>query len=369
MSRISLAHLEWADKVYGAVHHNLADSAVCPPDAQELGLDAVPPVVAEPRREREALEAGLGERLRAPGGRVLLAAGASEANACVFAGLLEPGDDVLVEHPGYEPHAGVPPVFGLHVRHFERPAGSGYAVLASEVERRLTPRTRLVVLSDLHNPTSAPFDAREAGPLTALAERGGFHLLCDEAYRDADPARPPGTAAAWGPPWLATGSLTKAYGLGGLRLGWIAAPPDVLGRCASARHAFSVEPAHPSVRAALQLLPRLDALRARAGDILARNHAAWRAFTARLGALRPTVDAPGLVTWCRLGEGDAGDRLAEHALARQGLALTPGRFFGDPGSVRVSLGARPEAFVEALEVLGVAYREWAASAGARGGRA
>src|SRR5262249_51329566 len=167
--------------------------AVCRPNPEELGLGPIPLLSPAPRRERETLEAGLGERLRAPGGRVMLSAAGSEANACAFAGLLEPGDEVLLERPGYEPHTGVPALFGLRTHHFERAAAAGYAVLAEAIERHLTPRTRLVVFTDLHNPTSVPWHAAEAGALTALAERHGFHLLCDEAFRDADPDRPRAT--------------------------------------------------------------------------------------------------------------------------------------------------------------------------------
>jgi aspartate/methionine/tyrosine aminotransferase len=367
MTRINLDHLEWVARTYGFVTHNLADSGVMAPDLAALGLGRVPLISSKPGQERDALERGLGERFGAPQGRVLLAAGASEANACVFAGLLSAGDEVLIERPGYEPHLGVPPLFGLRLRTFERPAAAGYPVLADEIERRLTPRTRLVVFTDLHNPTSAALDPREVHKLSALAERRGFHVLCDEAFREADPERAPSTAAAIGPSWLSTSSLTKTYGLGGLRLGWVAAHPDVLERCREARHAFSVEPAHASVAAGLALLPRLDELRARSLRLLEGNQDAWRGFLAEVGTGGDGAPVRGTVAWWRVGEGEAGDRFADHARARHQVAVTPGRFFGDPGGVRVALGGEPERFARALAALGAAYRAWAAAASTSGG--
>jgi aspartate/methionine/tyrosine aminotransferase len=225
------------------------------------------------------------------------------------------------------------------------------------------------VFTDLHNPTSARWRAGEAGALTALAERHGFHLLCDETFRDADSDRPCGTAASLGPLWLSTSSLTKSYGLGGLRLGWVAGSPDVLERCAAARRAISVEPAHASVSAACELLPRLDTLRARGHAILRRNAEAWTAFTRRLGALSSATEPLGTVVWCRVGQGSAGDQLSDYALAHHGVAVTPGRFFGDSGCVRVGLGGAAPGYDRAIEALGTAYQEWSAVVETGGGRA
>ncbi len=365
MRDVHLAQLEWAQSVYGAVRHNLADSAVQAVEPSRLGL--VAPLSADARGERDRLERGLGERLGAPSGRVSLAAGASEANACVFAAILEPGDDVLVERPGYGPLSGVPPLFHARTLRYARRPQDGYAVLAREVDRSLTPRTRLVVVTDLHNPSGAALEERGVAELSAMSERHGFFILCDEAYRESDVSRPVRTAAANGSTWIATGSLTKTYGLGGLRLGWVAAQADVLARCAAARNAFSVEPAHAGVQAGLALLPRLDELRTRAASILEDNRAFWRATRERLGIPADTVESRGSIAWCPLGHGDEGNGFAEYALREHDVAVTPGRFFEDPSGFRISLGAEPEVFRPALEALESAYQEWSSLSPSPGG--
>src|SRR5262249_7539757 len=159
------------------------------------------------------------------------------------------------------------------VRRFERPLGAEAEALAAAVERALGPATRMVVVSDLHNPSGVTMSEPEAAALGRLAERLGFWILCDETYRDAALSVPRGGAATGGERWISTSSLTKSYGLGGLRIGWVAAGPKALERCAVLQNALSVLPAEPSVGLALGLIPHLERLRDRAHAILTLNHA------------------------------------------------------------------------------------------------
>jgi hypothetical protein len=213
-----------------------------------------------------------------------------------------------------------------------------------------------VVVTQLHNPSGAALDPGDVEALDRLAERHGFLILCDETYGDA--ARLPlGTLASRGPRWIGTSSLTKSYGLGGLRIGWVAGSAEVLERAAAAQNGLSVLPALPSVALALALVPHLDALRARTHQILAENHARWSAAGERWrangagGGFDPGLTPLGTTAWCRFGRAGAGDAFAELAAERFGVAVTPGRFFGDPSGFRVGIGAEHHRFAEALEVL------------------
>lgn len=360
MTELRLAHLAWS-KAHGGRHRfDLADSAVAAPDLEALGLPCRAGLPREGYALLAELERALGTRLGAPGARVLVTAGASEANAAAMGALLVAGDEALVEAPGYEPLREVPRLFGARVRTFPRPSGRG---LAAAVARALSPLTRLVVLTDLHNPGGAALEEEEALALTALAEERGVWLLCDETFRDASD-RPPATVAAMSPRWIATSSLTKAYGLGGLRIGWIATGPEALERCATAQNALSVLPSLPSVTLALELVPHLDALHARARRILVANHAGWAEFLRAHPPAAPAPQPAGTTTWYALGEGAPGDAFADFAAERFDLAVAPGRFFGDPRGVRIALGGEPERFAAALDTLEQALAAFAA--GARG---
>ena len=311
---------------------------------------------------RDRLELALGERLGAPDGRVIVTAGASEAIACACGGLLSPGDEALVESPGYEPHRAVPRLFGATVRMFPRERERGWAGFAAAVEASVGPRTRVVMITHLHNPTGATLEPRDVEALDAIAERKNLWIVCDETYRDAATG-PLGTQATRGPRWVSISSLTKSYGLGGLRLGWIAAFDAARARCANAQNGLSANPAMPSMSLALALVPHLDALRTRTHTILARHHERWEAFASRRedgnGFDRGTPPQ-GTTVFARFAGEAQGDAFAEFASREFDLAVTPGRFFGDPAGVRISLGREPERFAAALEVLERAVPEFIA---------
>jgi hypothetical protein len=372
MSRLELNHLAWSKRTPARLRHNLADSAVAAPDLESLGLPhrAVLPRAAVAVQRR--LEEALGARLGAPGGRVLVTAGASEANAAAFAGLIAPGDGVLCERPGYEPHRAVCRLFGARLRTYTRPQERAFGGVAEAVRSALADDIRLVVVTDLHNPGGVALSEDDVVELERLAAARDFRILCDETFRDADEGRRCGTLAARGPHWVCTSTLTKSYGLGGLRIGWIAAGPDALARCADAQNALSVEPASPSLALALELAPHLDTLRARTHRILAVNRAAWAAFLAATAGVASAgcdarVPSRGTTTWCSFAGTSDGDEFAAMCAGRFDLAVTPGGFFGDPRGVRIGMGSEPAAFAAALEPLRRALEAFASAGRIRTG--
>ncbi len=354
MIRPRLEHLAWSKAQHGHWRLSLADSAVAAPDLESLGLPHQAGTPA-PGSVLPGLERALGARLDAPGGRVLVTAGASEANACALAGLLEAGEEALVESPGYEPHRAVPPFFGASVRTFARRREHGYGRVSEAVETALTPATRLVLLTDLHNPGGVPLEPADAAALTALAERRGLWLLCDETFRDAS-ERPVGTLSALSDRWVTTSTLTKAYGLGSLRVGWVSGSAAALARCAEAQNALSVEPAGPSLALALALAPHLDSLRARARAGLAANHARWRRLVADGLPCDASVPSQGTTTFVHLPGPAGGDAFAAFAAERFELLVVPGRFFGEPRGVRIALGGEPARCAAALDTFQTAVR-------------
>ncbi len=348
--------------------HILADSAIATPDLEALGLPHVATAPPEGYQAQADLERMLGERIGAPGGQVMVAAGASEANACVFGSLLGTGDEVLAEIPGYEPHRVVPTLFGATVRGFDRPLAGPPGALAAAVEGALGPRTRLVVISDLHNPGGGALGEEDLRALETLAARRDLRLLCDETFRDAGD-RPPATVAARSDRWVTTGSLTKSYGLGGLRIGWVAGDPRTLAACEEVHDALSAQPSLLSVALARALVPHLARLRARTHEILAANHGVFTRFAARSGRFAgPAVQ--GTTTWREFAGEDEGDRFCEFAGERFGVALARGGFFGRPRGLRIALGNEPvrfEAAIQALERAAAAF-PWSAPAAAQAPR-
>lgn len=310
--------------------------------------------------------------------RVLVTAGASSANLLAVATALaldaEGGDTevesngadggpkgrILVEKPGYEPHVGTPRGFGATVDRFHRPPEDGFALDPGRVEGALVDRTTLVTVSNRHNPSGTPADR---GTLAACADAAGSvgaRLHVDEVYspygREGDGPGFGGESAAGLSNTVVTGSLTKFWGFGALRIGWLVADRPFIRRAERmAPHLSDV--AGPSRTLARRALSAREMLLADARERCARNHDLLRSFIERRAELTGVIadGAPfGLVS--HVDERIGGDTLAATAW-EAGVLVVPGRFFGVPGSVRVALGHPPDACEAALDAFGDALAD------------
>jgi aspartate/methionine/tyrosine aminotransferase len=282
---------------------------------------------------------------------IAVAQGTSGANFLVFAALVKAGDEVLVERPGYDPLMGAPALLGANVTRFDRRFEDGYRLDPDAVRAALTPRTRLIVVTNAHNPSGVVAADADLDEIGRIAERHGARVLVDEVYLDTaafGPARP---AAARSPVFISTSSLTKSYGLGGLRCGWAIAAPDVAEAVRRARDIVDGSGAFPTERLSVLAFSMLDRLAARAQRILAVNGRAVREFLASRSDLDVVTPRAGTVVFPRIrGVQDAGPFVER--LAREfGVDVVPGRFFQAPAHFRVAFGGRGEVLAEGLAQL------------------
>jgi aspartate/methionine/tyrosine aminotransferase len=272
---------------------------------------------------------------------VMVGGGCSFANHLAFAAILAPGDEVLVEDPTYELLLSTLAYQRANVSRFERSQRDAWRLDLDEVVAALTPQTRLVVATNLHNPTGALSSRAEVQAVAEAAGAVGALLLVDEVYLElmADDADAP---TAFDPEGeiIVTSSLTKAYGLSGLRCGWILAPADLALRMRRLNDLFGVAPPHVAERLSVVAMARLPAFHARAAAILNANRAAYREILGDHPALDQTVFDQGTTVFPRLRRGD-GDAFCRDLKARFETTVAPGRFFGQPDHVRIGLGADP----------------------------
>ncbi len=282
--------------------------------------------------------------------RVATAAGCSGANFLAFAALLAPGDEVLAETPFYDPMPAAARLLGARVTSFERRFEDGYALDPDRVGAGITSRTRLVILSSPHNPSGALASEESLRALGRLAERGGFHVVVDEVYRDTVFAGRPSPAATLSPVFISTSSLTKAYGLASLRCGWALASPEITRRIRRARDVVDVWAPMPADRLSVLAFRNLDRLGARARAIVEANRtrvSEWVAERPDLECLPPT----GTLAFPRLrGVSDAGP-FVQRLLTETGTAVAPGHFFGSPAHFRMAFGGRPEDVAAGLDAI------------------
>src|SRR4030095_5486473 len=126
-----------------------------------------------------------GRRYAVGAAQVVTANGTAGANFQVCAAMLEPGDDVLVERPGYDPLLGAPRLLGANIIRFDRRFEDGFALDPDRVAEVITPRTRLVILTGPHNPSGAFADRDALAAIGRIAAAAGARVLVDEVYLDA----------------------------------------------------------------------------------------------------------------------------------------------------------------------------------------
>jgi hypothetical protein len=288
-----------------------------------------------------------------PPAHIVLAAGTSGANHLAFATLLSPGDEVAMETPVYEPMERLARHLGATVRFFPRRRENLFRIDADDVAAAVTPRTRAVVISNLHNPAPVATDEPTLRSIGVIAERVGAAVIVDEAYLDAAFEAAPPSAGRLGEVFVATTSLTKVFGLSGLRAGWIVAEPSLALRMRHLKNLFGVNDAHPAERLAVVAMRKSAAILARARAILDANRTVWHAFLDARDDLDAERAAIGTTSFPRVLAGDA-DRLCAILRERYETSLVPGRFFRAPEHVRVGLCGDPGTFGEAVRRLGAA---------------
>jgi aspartate/methionine/tyrosine aminotransferase len=342
-------YITWA-KTHHDLRYSLAGSGVrpCPRELLEPPPEPFPLSGSNEEGWLPLLER-IASRHRQGPENVVLAQGASMANHLACALLIEHGDDVLVERPVYEPLYLLPRFYRANVAFFERRMADGFALDVDEIRRQLTPRTTLLICSNLHNPTGALTARATLEELGELAEREDFHVLVDEVYLEWILDQGETSAVELGPRFIITSSLTKAYGLDDLRAGWIVADPGIAEKLRRLNDLFSIKMVHLAERWAALALDRAPALLETLRPVLETNRELVDRFVAAQPALEWLVPAAGTVGWVRL-RGLEVDELNTRLLPLE-TAVAPGRFFGAPEFFRLGFGQVTELLEEGLERL------------------
>jgi aspartate/methionine/tyrosine aminotransferase len=279
--------------------------------------------------------------------RVATGSGCSGATFLVCAALLEPGDEVVVESPFYDPMPAAARLLGAEISTFERRFEERWDIDPDRVAAALTPRTRLVMVSNPHNPSGTLARAESLRALGELALRRGLAVLVDEVYRDTVFDDRPAPAATLSPAFVSVSSLTKAYGLASLRCGWTIATPEWTRRIRRARDLVDVWAPIPSDRIAVVAFRHLAALGDRARAIVLANQTAVATF---LAARTDLVCAPprSTLAFPRLERVDDSGPFVEGLFAATGTAVAAGRFFGAPAHFRIAFGGAPTSVAAGL---------------------
>jgi aspartate/methionine/tyrosine aminotransferase len=357
-----LALEEWQSRHEQGVEHQLADSGVQPVRLRELvDLGADLEALLDLPLHYPEVNGTLALRQRVadlyPGqtpANVLVTVGAAEANAIVVATLAGEGDDVVAMVPSYPQVEGIARNRGCRVRTFGLDPDDGWRPDLAGLDSQATPSARLIAVCNPNNPTGRVLDEEEMTRIVDTARRAGAWLLADEVYAGTERSAEAATPSFVGryERVVAVNSMSKAYGLSGLRLGWIVAPEDVIDALwrrheyvtiatSTLSMALSEAALRPAIRS--RLLARSRDLIRRGSDVLTDWVADERD---RLSMVPPAAAAFGFV---RVHTGEGSLSLADRLRRDADVLVAPGACFGFDDHLRLCHAMNPDRLPRALE--------------------
>jgi aspartate/methionine/tyrosine aminotransferase len=350
----------WQSVWENQVELNISESGVEPLNARELVED---PALLEPLWEARLgypqtngsleLRARIAQLYPGAGPEnVLVTSGCAEANFVVTWALVEPEDEVVFMQPNYMQVGGLAQAFGARLRPLWLREELSWAPDLDELDRLVTPKTRVIAVCHPNNPTGAVLSEEAMSRICAAADKVGATILADEVYRGAEFSGKL-TPSFWGryPHVLCTGGLSKAYGLPGLRIGWVVGAPDLIERLWAYHDYTSIAPTVLSDQlATLALEPeRRDRIWERTRAILRRNHPLVAEWVKRHpDVLTHIPPAAGAIAWVGLRGGSNTAELAEKLRRQQSLLLVPGEQFEMPSYLRLGFGGNIDQLRAAL---------------------
>jgi aspartate/methionine/tyrosine aminotransferase len=332
----------------GIMSYPLADLPVC---IEDLEINGPTVYGYAPLQERLARYNGV------PPECVFAAAGTSFSNHMAMAACFNPSDEVLIEHPTYELLESTACYLGAKLRRFERRLEDNFRINPAEIERQITPATKLVILTNLHNPTGAYADEATVRAVGEIAKSRGARVLVDEVYLEAFYGKRPRPAFHFGDQFVVTSSLTKAFGLSGLRCGWVLADQELVHRMWRINDLYAATPAHPAELLSVIALDHLDKIAARAKLLLEKNRSSLNAFldaTDDLDFYRPEH---GTIVFPKLRSGDV-EAFVQLLREKYETSVVPGKYFDMTQHFRIGIGGDPDMTRAGLERLGLALDEF-----------
>ncbi len=345
------------------VKYNLSESSVHPMSVREL--------ISDPDFLQDLLEAPLAynqsngtDELRSaiaacyPGAtldHVEVTNGGSEANFVTIYSMLEPGDEVVIVLPNYGQIWGLTRSLGMKVSEARLREELSWAPDLNEIDSLTSADTRMIVVCNPNNPTGAVLTESEMEAIVQMAARSGAWLLADEIYQGSERDGRT-TPTFWGryDRVIVTNGLSKAYGLPGLRIGWIVAPKDIIAKMWSYHDYTTIAPGTLSDRLARVALSPDGRARCfeRTRGICRHNFPLFRRWMEDHGSMfRMTEPRAGAIAYVHYDLAINSTRLVERLLHEKSVLVVPGDHFGMDHFLRIGYGPQPDYLKDALELI------------------
>ena len=352
----------WQSQWENRVRYNLSESGVHPMQLKELISEDMLQDLWNQRLGY--IQTNGSEELRSvialmyPGAdidNILVTNGSAEANLIVLLALLNPGDEVAFMLPNYMQMWGVARGLGINVKPFWLKETDKWQIDLQELNRLITPRTKMIIVCNPNNPTGAVLTEEELDEICRMADKVGAWVLSDEVYRGAEVEgglRP----GLWGryERTLITSGLSKAYGLPGLRIGWVAGPTDAIAKCWSYHDYTSICASSISDTLARVALnpPMRKKILERARGIIRGNLPVLKDWVAghsdHLSLIEPRA---GAIAFVKYSLKINSTELAQRLLNEKSVLIVPGDHFGMDGYMRIGYGPEKEYLMAGLTLM------------------
>lgn len=287
---------------------------------------------------------------------VMVTHGSTEANFMAMNALLEPGDEVLVLDPCYQQLYGIAEALGCSLKHWPLRFERRWRPDMEELHRLLGPRTKMVVVNFPHNPTGVSITPDEQQELLAATERVGAYLVWDGAFAELSYDGPPLPEMVGHPRVLSMGTLSKAYGLPGLRVGWCLTTPEILARFVRLRDYTTLHLSPLVELVAQKVMENADRLvRMRLDQARINREIVARWIEEHAGLVEWVRPQGGVSCFVRFNTCDV-DALCLRLANEEKVLLVPGSCFGQPQFARLGFGGSTSSLSEGLARLSRALR-------------
>jgi len=341
------AYMNWA-KTRSVAKYNLATSGLGNVKLSELQVSLDDLEITDGGYGYQPLIQSIATRYRVAPDEVVTAAGTTFANHLAMAALIKPGDEILFEHPAYEPMLALARYLGADVKRFARWFEDNFQ--PEDLYDRVTPKTRLIVITNLHNPSGVLIDDSRMKQIGEIARRVGARVLVDEVYMETLFEESPPTSFHLGEEFVVTSSLTKAFGLSGLRCGWILAQRDLAKRMWLLNDLFAATAVHAGERLSVVAMQQLEGIGERAKQLLDRNRQILNDFLDTREDLEVVRPEFGTVMFPRVRHGTS-ERLCDLLREKYETSVVPGIFFEMPAHFRIGMAGDTDVLKAGLERL------------------
>ena len=355
---------DWFDTYQYEVAYDIGESAVKTLCVRELGMDLGPVVLryGHHRGLPELRETIACHYPRFSAEDILVTTGASEANFILVASLVNPGDHVIVEHPNYPSNYHVPRSLGCEVSLFSLRFENRFKPVLEELEGLITSQTKLVSLTHPNNPTGSMVSEEELQKIVSLVESKGMYLLFDETYREMDFKMTLPPAATLSPRVISISSLSKSFGLPGLRTGWLATKNStILNAALAVREQLSIANNTLSEQMALRVLSDKEKFLEKARERIETNRSivsGWMERQECLEWINPEVGVVGLPRFRSPVDFDP-EKLFRLLAEKYKTFVVPGRCFEMENTYfRIGFGADPQEIQTGLSNLEQAIKDF-----------